>query len=179
MNYKFKTTNIKGKEYVEVNERIKYFRLAEEFKGWSLTTEMVHWDESQCVMKATIADPNGFIRATGFAQEDKSSSYINKTSYVENCETSAWGRALAALGIGIDTSIASSNEVSMAISKQANSTKTTKASNKKEATTPTLYQKAVTKLTEKPTQEYFDEIISKVGTKFTAAQKKKLQAIVK
>ena len=89
------------------------------------------------------------------------------------------GRALAALGIGIGTSIASSNEVSMAISKQANSTKTTKAPNKKEATTPTLYQKAVTKLTEKPTQEYFDEIISKVGTKFTAAQKKKLQAIVK
>ena len=38
---------------------------------------------------------------------------------MENCETSAWGRALAALGIGIDVSIASSNEVSMAIAKQS------------------------------------------------------------
>ena len=125
-NYKFKTTNIKGKEYVEVNERIKYFRLAEDYKGWCLTTEVVHFDDNQCVMKATILDDQGLIRATGFAQEDKSSSYINKTSYVENCETSAWGRALANLGIGIDTSIASSNEVSMAIAKQ-NSTTTPSA----------------------------------------------------
>jgi hypothetical protein len=119
-NHKFKTTNIKGKEYVEVNERIKYFRLAEEYKGWSLSSEVVHLDGDSCVIKATIANAEGYIVATGFAQEDKSSSYINKTSYVENCETSAWGRALANLGIGIDTSIASSNEVAMAISKQNN-----------------------------------------------------------
>ena len=46
------------------------------------------------------------------------SSNINKTSYVENCETSAIGRALAMLGIGIDTSIASANEVADAIAKQ-------------------------------------------------------------
>lgn len=117
-NYKFKTTNIKGKEYVEVNERIKYFRLEEKYKGWCLCSEIVHLDEGSCVIKATICDENGITKATGFAQEDKSSSYINKTSYVENCETSAWGRALANLGIGIDTSIASSNEVSMAIAKQ-------------------------------------------------------------
>ena len=117
-NYQFKTTNIKGKEYVEVNERIKYFRLAEQYKGWCLCSEVIHLDENSCVIKATICDENGVQKATGFAQEDKSSSYINKTSYVENCETSAWGRALANLGIGIDTSIASSNEVSMAIAKQ-------------------------------------------------------------
>lgn len=116
--YQFKTTNIKGKEYVEVNERIKYFRLAEDYKGWCLKTDVIHFDDNQCVMKATILNAEGLIVATGFAQEDKSSSYINKTSYVENCETSAWGRALANLGIGIDTSIASSNEVSMAIAKQ-------------------------------------------------------------
>lgn len=117
--YQFKTTNIKGKQYVEVNERIKYFRQEEQYKGWCLCSEVVHLDESSCVIKATICDENGVKKATGFAQEDKSSSYINKTSYVENCETSAWGRALANLGIGIDTSIASSNEVSMAIAKQS------------------------------------------------------------
>ena len=118
-NYKFKTTNIKGKEYVEVNERIKFFRLEEKYNGWCLCSEVIHLDENSCVIKATICDENGVTKATGFAQEDKSSSYINKTSYVENCETSAWGRALANLGIGIDTSIASSNEVSMAIAKQS------------------------------------------------------------
>ena len=117
-NYKFKTTNIKGKEYVEVNERIKFFRQEEKYNGWCLCSEVIHLDENSCVIKATICDENGVTKATGFAQEDKSSSYINKTSYVENCETSAWGRALANLGIGIDTSIASSNEVSMAIAKQ-------------------------------------------------------------
>ena len=123
--YKFKTTNIKGKEYVEVNERIKYFRTSEDYKGWSINTELIHFDSDSCVMKAEIRDDQWVLRATGFAQEDKSSSYINKTSYVENCETSAWGRALANLGIGIDTSIASSNEVSIAIAKQ--NTKESKA----------------------------------------------------
>lgn len=117
--YRFKTTNIKGKEYVEVNERIKYFRFSEDYKGWSLSSEIVHLDADSCVIRAEIRDDQWVLRATGFAQEDKSSSYINKTSYVENCETSAWGRALANLGIGIDTSIASSNEVSMAIAKQS------------------------------------------------------------
>ena len=120
--YQFKTTNIKGKEYVEVNERIKYFRESGQYNGWSLTSEVYHLDEASCVIKASVLNDKGEIVATGFAQEDKSSSYINKTSYVENCETSAWGRALANLGIGIDTSIASSNEVSMAISKQNKST---------------------------------------------------------
>ena len=171
-NYKFKTTNIKGKEYVEVNERIKYFRTADQYKGWSLSTEIIDLNSESCVIKATIADASGYILSTGYAQEEKSSSYINKTSYVENCETSAWGRALANLGIGIDTSIASSNEVSIAIAKQ-----TTKApAQKKEAT---LFDKAVERLTVKPTQEYYDQIMSKAGDKFTAAQKKKLKALVK
>ena len=123
--YQFKTTNIKGKEYVEVNERIKFFRLEEKYNGWSLSTEVVHLDENSCVIRATICNADGMVIATGFAQEDKSSSYINKTSYVENCETSAWGRALANLGIGIDTSIASSNEVAIAIAKQNSTTKAT------------------------------------------------------
>lgn len=116
--HNFKTTNIKGKQYVEVNERIKYFRSHPDYTGWSMCSEIVAMDADSCVIRAEIRDNEWVLRATGFAQEDKSSSYINKTSYVENCETSAWGRALASLGIGIDTSIASSNEVSMAIAKQ-------------------------------------------------------------
>jgi hypothetical protein len=114
-NYKFKTTNIRGKQYVEVNERIKFFRQEEQYKNWSLITEFTVLDSEQCVCKASIADPEHRIISVGHAHEVQGSSNINKTSYVENCETSAIGRALAMLGIGIDTSIASANEVSDAI----------------------------------------------------------------
>ena len=117
-NYKLKTTNIRGKQYVEVNERIKFFRQEEQYKHWSLITEFPVLDSEQCVCKASIADTEHRIIATGHAHEVQGSSNINKTSYVENCETSAIGRALAMLGIGIDTSIASANAVSDAIAKQ-------------------------------------------------------------
>ena len=117
-NYKFKTTNIRGKQYVEVNERIKFFRQEEQYKNWTIMSELTALDSEQCVCKATIADSSGRVIATGHAHEVQGASNINKTSYVENCETSAIGRALAMLGIGIDTSIASANEVSDAIAKQ-------------------------------------------------------------
>lgn len=107
---------IKGKKYVMVNERLKAFR--EEHKDWSLISDVVSLTEEICVIKASILDENGRVIATGLAQEDRQSSMINNTSYVENCETSAWGRALANLGYGIDTSVASANEVAMAIEKQ-------------------------------------------------------------
>jgi hypothetical protein len=111
-----KGINIKGKNYIMVNERIKFFR--EHYLGWSLTSELVNLTEDSCIVKAIITDDNGVVRATGYAQEDRTSSVINKTSFVENCETSAWGRALGNLGIGIDDSIASAEEVDMAIKKQ-------------------------------------------------------------
>lgn len=113
-----KTTNIKGKPYVMVNERLKEFRSNPAFSNWSLESEVVKLDENGCVIKAIIRNEEGDIKATGYAQEDKASSMINKTSYVENCETSAWGRALGNLGIGIDDSVASADEVAMAVKKQ-------------------------------------------------------------
>ena len=113
-----KTISIKGKPYVMVNERIKTFRESEEFKGWSLLSEIIELKDDSCVIKGIVIDNNGVVRATGHAQEDKMSSMINKTSFIENCETSAWGRALGNLGIGIDDSIASAEEVSIAIAKQ-------------------------------------------------------------
>ena len=118
--HKFKTTNIKGKDYVEVNQRLLFFRNEPAYAGWSIESDLVDLQPDRCCVKAMIRDADGRIRATGHAHEDRTSSMINKTSYVENCETSAFGRALAALGIGIETSIASANEVSMAIAKQEN-----------------------------------------------------------
>lgn len=104
-----KSLDIKGKPYVLVNERLKYFR--ENYKDWSLDTEIIHLENGVCVMRATIKNPEGVIKAVGHAYEKENSTFINKTSYIENCETSAWGRALGNLGIGIDTSIATAEEV--------------------------------------------------------------------
>jgi hypothetical protein len=118
-DYKFKTTNIRGKQYVEVNERIKFFRQEDEYKHWTISTEFTALDSDMCVCRAIIADTTQRVVATGHAHEDRAGSAINKTSYVENCETSAIGRALAMMGIGIDTSIASANEVTEAIAKQS------------------------------------------------------------
>lgn len=113
---KLKTIDIKGKDYVLVNDRLSYFR--EAYKGYSLETEVVFLDENYCVLKAVIKDDKERVVATGLAREVNGSTFINKTSYVENCETSAWGRALGNLGIGIDTSVASYEEVANAIEQQ-------------------------------------------------------------
>lgn len=113
-----KTVNIKGKNYVEVNERLKEFR--NNFKDYSLTTEIIELTPEYCILKAVITDDKGVVRATGLAQENRDSSFINKTSYVENCETSAWGRALGNFGIGIDSAICTADELLIAISAQEN-----------------------------------------------------------
>ena len=113
---KLKTINIKGKKYVEVNERLKYFR--SNYPNHSLLSEIPHIDSEMVVVRTQIIDPEDRILASGHAHEEKSASFINKTSYVENCETSSWGRCLANFGIGIDESVASANEVDIAIKKQ-------------------------------------------------------------
>ena len=118
MAYQLKTMNIKGKSYVLVNERIIAFRRVADFKGFALETELLHLDDNSCVVRATIKNEEGRVIAQGMAQEDRSSSMINKTSFVENCETSAVGRALGFLGIGVEDSIATAEEVEMAIAKQ-------------------------------------------------------------
>ena len=111
-----KSINIKGRPYVMVNERLIEFR--KENPDWSLESEIIMLDNESVTIKAIIKDEQGRVRATGLANEEKASSIINKTSYIENAETSAWGRALGNLGYGIENSIASAEEVEMAIKKQ-------------------------------------------------------------
>jgi len=113
-----KTINIKGKEYITVNERLKHFRTEPTFKGWQICEQLVHIDEKEGIFKVTISDTKGVEMASAHSQEYRDSSYINKTSFVENGFTSALGRALGYLGIGIDTSIASANEVQNAVKNQ-------------------------------------------------------------
>lgn len=115
-NSTLSTMDIKGKAYVLVNERIKAFRML--YPDGIIETELLNDTDGRCVFKAIIRKPDGDILGTGHAYEVEAASYINKTSYIENCETSAVGRALAMCGIGIDTSVASYEEVDMAIRKQ-------------------------------------------------------------
>lgn len=108
-------TNIKGKDYIEVNQRIKAFRLL--YPEGTINTTIIYFGDGVVTIKADIS-VNGKLLATGHAQEKENSTFINKTSYIENCETSAVGRALGMLGIGIDTSIASAEEITNAMANQ-------------------------------------------------------------
>lgn len=115
-NEQIKTTDIKGKDYAGVNQRIKAFRMVE--PSGAIIPEIVSLENGMCVMKVTVLDSDGKVLAVGHAYEKEGSSFINKTSYIENCETSAVGRALGLCGFGIDTSVASYEEVANAIENQ-------------------------------------------------------------
>jgi hypothetical protein len=119
-NESIKTTEIKGKQYAEVNQRIKAFRQL--YPEGFIKTEILSLEGGIVTMQAKVgwyfADGSEVILATGTAQEKETTSYINKTSYIENCETSAVGRALGMIALGVDTSIASAEEVENAISGQ-------------------------------------------------------------
>lgn len=107
--------NIHGKEYKTVAERVSVFR--EKHPKLTIETEIVRWEGDDVVVKASISD-NGKLLATGLAHEVRGSTNINRTSHVENCETSSLGRALAAFGLG-GTEYASADEVANAIAQQS------------------------------------------------------------
>lgn len=115
-NKTIKTTDIKGKDYAEVNQRVKAFRMV--YPQGTIKTEMISKENGVCIFKAEVLDQDTKVLATGTAYEKENSTFINKTSYIENCETSAVGRALGMCGFGIDTSIASAEEVQNAMANQ-------------------------------------------------------------
>ena len=114
-NATIKMTDVgRGKEYAEVPQRVKAFRML--YPNGSLTSEIISLENGVVIIKATACDENGNVLGTGHAYEKEGNGFINKTSYIENCETSAWGRALAACGIiggneDSSGSIASAEEV--------------------------------------------------------------------
>ena len=121
-NETIRTTDIKGKEYAEVNQIIKAFRMI--YPQGFIETQMLSNENGTCIFKAVVGiksiieGSKDLILGTGTAYEKEGSSFINKTSYIENCETSAVGRALGMAGFGIDTSVASAEEVQNAIEQQ-------------------------------------------------------------
>ena len=108
--------SIRGREYRTVAYRLNLFR--EDHPDWSIATKIVSIDDERIVVRTTIADENQRTISTGYAEEVRASSNINKTSALENAETSAVGRALAFYGLA-GTEIASADEVANAIGAEA------------------------------------------------------------
>jgi len=107
--------DIRGKQYLTVARRINDFR--EQHPDYGIHTEILSVNEDAVVCRAVITDKEGRQLSSGIAEEKRNSSNINKTSAVENCETSAVGRALAFFGMA-GTEIASADEVANAINQQ-------------------------------------------------------------
>lgn len=116
INARLERIDIRGRQYATVDARVLAFW--ELFPNGRILTELVSDTGERCVVKATAYDMDVPI-ATGHAFELKTASAVNRTSYLENCETSAVGRALGFLGIGSNGSIASADEVQSAIEQQA------------------------------------------------------------
>lgn len=135
-NEKMNAVDIKGKSYMEVNQRIKAFRMV--YPQGTIETKMLSNENGVCIFEAKVysspykctnttidgvittdVQHQGILLGTGTAYEKENSTFINKTSYIENCETSAVGRALGMAGFGIDISVASAEEVQNAINNQA------------------------------------------------------------
>lgn len=115
-NGEIKTTDIKGKGYAQVNERIKAYRKV--YPTGSIETEIQDLKDDYVRMRTVVTDENDKIIATGTASEtNNGKNKINLTSMIENCETSAVGRALGFAGFGVDSSIASAEDIEKSNSK--------------------------------------------------------------
>lgn len=114
--------DIKGKDYIQVPERVKAFRML--FPEGFIRTNIVSLEKGVCVMQSKVGfyeNGHEIVLGTGMAYEKEENGFINKTSYIENCETSAVGRALGFLALGIDGGgICSAEELMNAIRNQDN-----------------------------------------------------------
>ena len=119
-NATIELTNIKGSEYAMVNQRVKAFRMV--YPTGYIHTHFYDLKDGVCTMLAECGyyteDGRKIELGTGTAQEKEGSSYINRDSYIENCESSAVGRCLGMAGFGIVTAICSAEELENAIKHQ-------------------------------------------------------------
>lgn len=157
-----KAIDIKGKKYVLVSDRVIYFN--EKYPNWSIATERISQDWME-VVKATVTPdcdkPQRFF--TGYSQAKWWDGFINKTSALENAETSAVGRALAMMWIWVIDSIASMDE----INKAENTAKASKPSYKDDKWNPNWwFQKAIsnTKFMQECMSE--EDFIAKIKNKY-------------
>lgn len=108
------TVKIQGKEYVQVKDRVLYFNTT--YPNGAIVTEKIADEGEYLEIKATVT-PDVSVperKFTGHSQATWGDSMINKSSALENAETSAVGRALGMMGIGVIESVASADEVNKA-----------------------------------------------------------------
>lgn len=122
---KDKAIDIKGKQYVLVSDRVIAFN--DTYKNGVIQTKLLSsFDADMVVMMAKVTPdmekPERYF--TGYSQATWGDGMVNKTAALENCETSAVGRALGFMGIGVLDSIASADEVKKAQTQPAYATKT-------------------------------------------------------
>jgi hypothetical protein len=157
--------------------RVGHFR--EVHPNWSIITTIIDRTEKDVVLRAEIADETGRILATGHAEESRTSSQINRTSALENAETSAIGRCLAALGMG-GTEFASADEVANAIHQQSQPAKqnatTTAPEKPAKVIAPIASQDALWDMCMEAAQGNAEnaEVILKAASFFTTAQGKEI-----
>lgn len=115
-NEEIETIKLGAKGYAQVNERIKAYRKV--YPTGRIITTMREKTDDSVLYFAEVCDENGEVIATGSASEkltgDSKKDYINISSMIENCETSAVGRALGFAGFGVDTAIASAEDMERA-----------------------------------------------------------------
>jgi hypothetical protein len=153
-----KAIDFKGKKYVLVADRVLYFN--ENFKEGCITSDLVSDPNADMVViKATIY-PEGINGRyfTGYSQATWDDGYINKTSAIENCETSAIGRALGFMGIGVIESIASVDEINKAQTHPGKKPRTPVMSPQE------ALQKAEQALMESDTAESLSKLLGQVTT---------------
>lgn len=115
---KEKAVDIKGKKYVLVADRISYFN--ETYKKGSIVTDLISPPDNNRFVIQAIVTPDVDVpqrKFTGYSQAVIGEGMVNKTAALENAETSAVGRALAMMGIGVVESIASADEMHKAFSR--------------------------------------------------------------
>lgn len=120
VNARLAKIDIKGKPYVQVNQRILAFW--ELHPDGRIITQKLSDDGKRCDFLASVYIGDAIV-ATGHSFEYREQGMVNKTSYVENAETSAIGRALGVLGIGITESLASADEMQNALEHQETTNK--------------------------------------------------------
>lgn len=133
----------------------------------SIITDLVQLENGICTIKAVIKNGE-LVLGTGIAQEKESSSYINKTSYIENCETSAVGRALGMCGFGIDVSVCSAEELQNALNNQE---KTAKKGEEKISKTAAKEEAIQAEETQYATEEQVDKLNKYFANNNKARQK--------
>lgn len=138
-NEAIQTIDIQGKQYAEVAQRIKAFRMC--FPEGLIKTEMVSLENGVVIFRAEVyTQDGGLLLSTGTAYEKENSTFINKTSFIENGESSAIGRALGIAGFGVDVALSSADEKANAIANEEHPKAPKKpdpeADNKKAEATP-------------------------------------------